>query len=220
MTKQAFTGWPSTALEFFEGLEADNSKSYWLDHKDGYEQDVKAPMVALLAELEPEFGEARLFRPYRDTRFSADKSPYKTTIAATIGHGFVGLFAHGLQSGVGAHQMSPDQLDRYRAAVAADGSGKRLENLVGSLRAAGIEVNGSDELKTAPRGYPKDHPRVELLRYKGIVAMMSWPADSWISTPEVKSRVVNLFLAGAPLIDWLISNVGLTDRSEAARSPQ
>ncbi|HEX4162146.1 MAG TPA: DUF2461 family protein, partial [Acidimicrobiales bacterium] len=73
-----FKGWPETALAFYEGLEADNSKTYWLDHKEVYERDVKAPMDALLAELTAEFGEPKLFRPYRDTRFSRDKSPYKT----------------------------------------------------------------------------------------------------------------------------------------------
>ena len=96
-----FKGWPPSASVFFEGLEADNSKAYWLDHKEVYERDVKAPMEALLAELRDEFGESRLFRPYRDTRFSADKSPYKTTIAARIGDGYVQFSADGLLAGAG-----------------------------------------------------------------------------------------------------------------------
>jgi uncharacterized protein (DUF2461 family) len=74
-----FKGWPDRALAFYDGLEADNSKAYWLDHKDVYERDVKAPMEALLAELTKEFGETKLFRPYRDVRFSADKSPFRKT---------------------------------------------------------------------------------------------------------------------------------------------
>ncbi len=72
-----FKGWPPTASQFFEGLEADNSKAYWLDHKEVYERDVKVPMEALLAELREEFGESRLFRPYRDTRFSADETSFR-----------------------------------------------------------------------------------------------------------------------------------------------
>ena len=71
----AFHGWKVEALEFFEGLEADNSKAYWQRHKDVYDTIVRAPMEELLAELEPEFGEGRIFRPYRDIRFSRDKSP-------------------------------------------------------------------------------------------------------------------------------------------------
>src|SRR3981081_383623 len=81
----AFRGWPVEAIEFYEGLEADNSKAYWQDHKSVYEQCVQRPMKELLAELAPEFGEGKIFRPYRDVRFSADKSPYKTAIAATLG---------------------------------------------------------------------------------------------------------------------------------------
>src|ERR1051325_11884594 len=76
----AFRGWPAEALEFYEGLEADNSKTYWTAHKTVYDEKVHAPMLALLAELEPEFGAGKIFRPYRDVRFSADKSPYKTAI--------------------------------------------------------------------------------------------------------------------------------------------
>ena len=77
-------------------------------------------MEALLAELGPEFGETTLFRPYRDTRFSRDKSPYKTAIAARVGDGYVQLSAGGLMAGAGMYHMAPDQLERYRAAVAAD----------------------------------------------------------------------------------------------------
>ena len=57
-----FKGWPDAALAFYEGLEADNSKAYWLDHKDVYDNDVKAPMEALLTNLAGEFGDWRLFR--------------------------------------------------------------------------------------------------------------------------------------------------------------
>ena len=78
----AFKGWPVEALEFYEGLEADNSKVYWTEHKDTYTTAVHGPMAALLSDLADEFGEGRIFRPYRDVRFSADKSPYKTSIAA------------------------------------------------------------------------------------------------------------------------------------------
>ena len=77
-----FRGWPVEALEFFEGLEADNSKTYWNENKAIYETMVRAPMEALLAELASEWGEGRIFRPYRDIRFSRDKAPYKTAAAA------------------------------------------------------------------------------------------------------------------------------------------
>src|SRR3954451_9103578 len=85
----AFRGWPMAAIDFFDGLEEDNSREYWLTHKAVYDEAVRAPMEELLAELADEFGESKIFRPNRDVRFSADKSPYKTNIAATLGDGYV-----------------------------------------------------------------------------------------------------------------------------------
>ena len=120
----AFSGWPTTAIDFFDGLEEDNSREYWLAHRATYDQDVKAPMQALLDELADEFGEAKIFRPNRDIRFSADKSPYKTTIAATLdGGGYVQLSGAGLGVGTGMYWMAPDQLERFRAAIDADRTG-------------------------------------------------------------------------------------------------
>ncbi len=208
MSDALFSGWPRSAIEFFEGLELDNCKTYWLDHKDVYEEDVKAPMLALLDELTDEFGEPRLFRPYRDVRFSKDKTPYKTSIAAMIGTGYVGLSARGLEAGAGFHQMAAGQLDRYRAAVAADRSGAQLERVVQELRAADIKVGSFDELKTAPRGYPKNHPRIELLRYKGVVAMRSWPPGPWLASAEAKRRIEEFLHTAEPLVDWLTTHVG------------
>src|SRR2546423_15637535 len=79
-----FDGFGEHAVDFYEGLAADNSKAYWSDHKAVYDDQIHAPMLALLDELEPEFGTGKIFRPYRDVRFSSDKSPYKTHCGAVI----------------------------------------------------------------------------------------------------------------------------------------
>src|SRR3982751_1930239 len=114
-----FRGWPSEALEFYEGLTADNSKTYWTGHLSFYETRVRGPMEELLAALEPEFGPGKIFRPYRDVRFSKDKSPYKTHLGAWLSAGgYIQLSADGLAAGSGMYQMSPDQPDRYRRAGA------------------------------------------------------------------------------------------------------
>ncbi|MFP5375752.1 MAG: DUF2461 domain-containing protein [Acidimicrobiia bacterium] len=165
----AFRGWPAEALEFFEGLEADNSRAYWQDHRAVYDAAVRGPMDELLAELAPEFGDGKVFRPYRDVRFSADKSPYKTHLGAVLGGaGYVQLSAEGLAAGLGYWHMSADQLDRFRRAVADDRTGEPLAAVARSLGRQGVELTSIESLKTAPRGYPKDHPRVELLRHKGL----------------------------------------------------
>jgi uncharacterized protein (TIGR02453 family) len=204
----AFAGWPASASRFYAALEADNSKAYWQANRAVYDEHVRAPMEELLAELEPEFGPWKIFRPYRDVRFSADKSPYKTHIGATIGQGYVQLGAHRLAAGAGMWEMSSDQLDRYRRAVDADRTGTALAALVASARHDGLTVMGHDELKTAPRGFPKDHPRIELLRYKGLVAWREWPVGRWLGNAGAKDRIVEFLRASRPVVDWLGANVG------------
>jgi uncharacterized protein (DUF2461 family) len=106
----------------------------------------------------------------------------------------------------------PDQLERYRAAVADDRTGKAVARLVDRARAAGIEVSAHDVLKTAPKGYPKDHPRIELLRNKGLIYWQQWPAGAWLGTAKAKDRVMELFRASKPLNKWLDTKVGPSTR--------
>jgi uncharacterized protein (TIGR02453 family) len=203
-----FDGWPEEALDFYEGLEADNSKAYWTANKAVYEASVLGPMTDLVDDLAPEFGEAKIFRPYRDVRFSRDKSPYKTNIGAVVGDGYIQLSASGLAAGNGMYSMAPDQLDRYRQAVAADQTGAGLAAVISTVEQHKIAVHGRDVLKTAPRGYPAEHPRIELLRYKGVVAWQEWPVEHWLTTPDAKRRVAAFFVATRPLAAWLASHVG------------
>jgi uncharacterized protein (TIGR02453 family) len=207
-----FRGWAAESLEFYEGLEADNSKGYWTEHKAVYEAYVLAPMSELLEELADEFGEGKIYRPYRDVRFSADKTPYKTAIGATLASGgYVQLSARGLAAGSGYYMMAPDQLDRYRKAVADERTGEQLRRTLAALEKQGIEITARDALKTAPRGYPKDHPRAELLRNKGLIAWQEWPVEQWLETPAAKDRIVWFFREAMPLRDWLDTHVGPSD---------
>lgn len=206
-----FRGWPEEALEFFEGLEADNSKTYWHANKSVYDDLVRGPMDELLAELKAEFGGGKVFRPYRDIRFSADKSPYKTHMGATLAKGgYIQLTSQGLGAGCGMYAMAPDQLERFRAAVGDNRKGSTLEGLVDKLRTSRIEVSAHDVLKTAPKGYPKDHPRIELLRHKGLISWKQWPAGAWLGTAKAKQRVVDFLRSSKPLNDWLSRHVGET----------
>lgn len=203
----SFRGWPAEALEFYEGLEADNSKSYWTAHKAIYEGKVLRPMAELLDDLSAEFGESRIFRPYRDVRFSQDKSPYKISIEAVIGRGFVRLSADGLSAGSGMHDLSPDQLASYRQAVASEATGPELERIISGIERQQIAVVGRGALKSAPRGYPADHPRIGLLRYKGLITWKVWPAEPWLATSAAKDRVAAFLNASRPLCAWLETNV-------------
>ena len=205
----AFRGWPAEALEFYEGLEADNTKTYWQAHKATYDDCVRAPMVALLAELEPEWGAGKIFRPYRDVRFSADKTPYKTHMGALLdGGGYVQLGADGLASGCGIWHLDGDGLRRFREAVAADRTVEALVATVADLDRQGIEVISRESLKTVPRGYDRDHPRADLLRNKGLAAWRAWPVEPWLGTAKARGRIEEFLRAARPLNEWLRKHVG------------
>ncbi len=208
-----FQGWPTGVVDFFDGLEMDNTRAYWTAHKEFYEAGVRGPMLDLLDDLAPEFGDGRIFRPYRDIRFSADKSPYKTMIGAHSSIGYISLSSDALGVGSGLYMPSPAQLARYRVAVADPGSGAELEAVVDQLGGKGIGVMAHDSLKSAPRGYPKDHPRIEFLRHTGLAAWKEWSVGPWLATPLVKRRVIEVLRATAPLRDWLDANVGAADDS-------
>ena len=212
---RAFVGWPKEALAFFEGLEADNSKSYWTAHRAVYDGQVRAPLEALVAELRDEFGAATVFRPYRDVRFSADKAPYKTQVAAVLGDTgdgafYVQLSADGLMTGAGLHVMTPDQVSRLRAAIDDDTSGARLAGIIATLMAAGFEVGG-EPLKTAPRGYSKDHPRIDLLRYRSCFVLRSHPPARWLHGAAAADVVREDWRAARPVVEWLHAHVGPAD---------
>ena len=185
------------AVEFFTGLQADNTKAYWSAHKELYEASVREPMAGLLTGLSGEFGPWRISRPYRDVRFRADKSPYKTEIYATFDRGgYVNFSSDGLTAALGYFMMTAAQLERYRHAV------------VERLRAEGLEVAGGQALKTAPRGYPADHPRIELLRYKGLICWRHWPVEPWLHTAQASDKVAGFLRTAAPLSQWLDDQVG------------
>jgi uncharacterized protein (TIGR02453 family) len=204
----AFNGWPVEAVEFYEGLEADNTRTYWQEHKSVYEQSVKAPMDELLAELADEFGAGRVFRPYRDVRFSKDKTPYKTNCAAHLPGGYISFSADELFVGSGLYMPDGEHLKRFRAAVDDADTGKQLEAIVATLQDDGYEVGAREVLKTAPKGYPKDHDRIDLLKQKGIVMSKSWPVGAWLGTKKAKERVVAALEAARPLNAWIARNVG------------
>lgn len=204
----AFGGWAAEALAFFAGLEDDNSKEYWTARKPVYQKQVRRPMEELLEELAPEFGESKIFRPYRDIRFSHDKTPYKTHIGAILGAScYIELSADGLSAGAGRWHLEPEELAQYRAAVAGP-DGAELMAVVDSLKAAGVEVHGHGTLKSAPRGFTAAHPRIELLRHKGLTTWQHWTPAPWLSTPDARGKLQDFFRTSTDLCDWLASHVG------------
>ncbi len=202
-----FTGFSAAALDFYDDLEVDNTKSFWEAHKAVYLEQVKAPMVALTDALAQEFGEAKVFRPYRDVRFSKEKTPYKTHQGAFVGAApatgwYVEVAAPGVRVGAGIYHAAGAELAAVREGMADDKAGKVLERILRDLDRGGFEVTG-EQLKTAPRGYAKDHPRIDLLRHKTLLGMKRYGFEPFIHTPELLDRVRDDWRKLRPLVGWL-----------------
>ncbi|PWN03417.1 TIGR02453 family protein [Nocardioides silvaticus] len=202
-----FEGFPVAALDFYDDLEVDNTKSFWDAHKATYDNDVKAPMVALTDALAQEFGDAKIFRPYRDVRFAKDKTPYKTHQGAFVGVApatgyYVEVSAAGVRVGGGTYHAESKDLALIREGMAEEKAGKRLERILRDLERGGFEIGG-EQLKTAPRGYDKEHPRIGLLRHKSLLGGKKYGFEPFIHTPELLDRVRHDWRKLRPLVGWM-----------------
>ena len=205
-----FKGWPEDFQRFFIGLELDNSKKYFEANRRTYEDLVKGPMAALLESLEPDFGPGKVFRANRDIRFSKDKSPYKTNIAADVGMGakggYLSLDARGFTVATGRYMMSPEEIAKFRKKVAADGSGAQLAAIVSKLKKSGYDMGG-EELKRVPPPWPQEHPRAELLRRKSLYAWKNYGLQPWLGSVSARRYVVKMWTDAQPLNDWFKKNL-------------
>jgi uncharacterized protein (TIGR02453 family) len=209
-----FTGIPRDAVDFYRELEGNNTKPWWEANKTRYVDHVREPMSALVDTLAPDFGEVSLFRPYRDVRFSADKSPYKehqgalVTAAEGIGW-YVAVGPDGLSVGAGFMAQGADQVARFRVAIDAESSGPTLVRLLVPLTAGGFEIGG-DAVKTKPRGVAADHPRLELMRHKSLTLLRDYGTPAWLARVEALDRVRADWEALRPFVEWVVAYVGPT----------
>jgi len=205
----AFRGWSEACQRFFIGLELDNSKRYFDANREAYELEVKGPMVALMDSLAADYGDGKIFRANRDIRFSKDKSPYKTNIAAPAGMngrgGYISLDARGLTVAAGRYELTPQQLNKYRKKVAADSTGAPLAAIVAKLEKAGYGIGGQ-ALKRVPAGWPQDHPRARLLKHKILYIYKNLGLQPWLGTPAARRQILKVWTDATPLNVWLKRN--------------
>lgn len=202
----SFEGFPPEAMEFFRGLEEENSREYFHAHRQQYIETVREPMEALSAEFEEEFGPLKVYRINRDLRFGNDKSPYKLHQGAFAKAGprtgwYVQISAVGIQVSAGFYHAEARELGRYRDAVAGP-RGDELRQIVESLTAGRWQIAG-EVLKTTPRGYPADHPRIELLRHKSLAARQEYGEDPIVATAKVGETIREDWRELRPLVEWL-----------------
>jgi uncharacterized protein (DUF2461 family) len=175
------------AVKFLKALTANNTKAFFDAHRADYEREILTPLRELVAIAEPRYGQGRVMRQHRDLRFSSDKTPYRTTASMWAG-------------GIGAVYLR--LLARARQAIAEDhDAAKQLAAVVQALADDGYELAG-ESLKTAPRGFPPDHPHIELLRLRHYAALHHLPATATLD--EIQRTWVGV----QPLLSWIESRVG------------
>ena len=201
-----FAGFPEVALDFYDDLEMDNTKSFWSAHKHVYESAVRAPMQALLTALEPQFGPAKVFRPYRDVRFAKDKTPYKTHQGGFCAVGessgwYVQLDARGAHVSAGTYATSAQARAAFREAVDSP-RGAHLERLLDDLLSVGWTREG-EQLRTRPRGCDPDHPRLELMRHNALYVSFDYGFAPMVHSADLVQRVREDWESARPLVEWL-----------------
>lgn len=224
-SSETFEGFGEAALDFYEGLAADNSKTYWQEHKSVYESAVAEPMKALAATLEREFGTAKIFRPYRDLRFSADKRPYQEHASLGIGEGeaqghggfYLSLSREGLMLGGGYHQPAKDQLERFRNLQDDDAAAADLDATLARLGKQGLVLSEGSPVKTAPRGWSRDHPRIELIRRTTLVVLRNDEPADWLFEKRALDVITKAWRSVGQWNAWLDTRVGASTLPAPAR---
>jgi uncharacterized protein (TIGR02453 family) len=207
---QAFTGFADPSLRFFHELDAHQDRQWFIEHKAEYESQWARPLGDLLAQVAPRVArfykglalrEPKVFRIQRDVRFSMDKSPYKTHVSGLLAlrggsetlDAPAALYVQlGTESfvGAGVYFMPPPLLKAWRETLLDARRGAALARLVDDLLARGFTASAMDSLKTAPRGVDPEHPRIALLKQKGLA----------LGFPAIPAGMI----ATAGFADWLV----------------
>ncbi|MEM7534114.1 MAG: TIGR02453 family protein [Chloroflexota bacterium] len=229
MTK--FTGFSQTGINFLAELAQNNNREWFTEHKDVYKSEIVTPALALITELGERLkmispginadkrtnGGGSLMRIYRDTRFSKNKTPYKTNLGIFFWEGSSkkmecpGFYFHiepnDMWIGAGLYIFPKAVLAPYREAVDDEKKGMALQEIVTELQEKGYIVDSIDKYKRIPRDYPKDHPRADLLKYKGIFGRIeSIPIES-ITSADLIDVCYDHCVAVSPLHKWLVTNL-------------
>ncbi len=224
MSGTTFQGFPKETTQFLTDLAANNNKPWFHEHKEEFERIVMTParefVLALgerLREISPGVvADPRvnksIFRIYRDTRFSKDKTPYKTNLGLWFwvgeGHKFENpgyyfhLDANNLMLAVGLHSFSKPLLQAYRDAVVAPSLGPVLAQVITEVAQQGFRV-GERTYKRTPRGYDPEHPNADLLRHSGLTAGKDLGLPAELYTPNIVDYCIAYYQQLHPVVQWL-----------------
>ena len=211
----AFRGFPRELFAFYEGLQDNNSKAYWTANNATWEQHVRPRALRRVPSHAHVPAQPRRAPRQGQVPLQALGGRHQR-VPCRGRHGllrYVSVSAAGMVTGCGAMALARDQLQRFRAALDDDHSGRAFEELRTKLDARSLPVTcgAQPPLKTGPRGYPPDHPRVELLRWKGAVVIQEYEPADWMHTPAARDRIREVWHGARPLKEWIDAPVGATN---------
>ena len=217
--RAAFRGWPPEAVEFLQDLEANNDRDWFKANRSRYQEFLVEPALALASDL-GDYGPHHVFRPWNDTRFHM-RPPIKEHLGMTIGPGGGGIYyieisLDGLLFGAGLHHPAPDQLERIRRGIDQPKLARALHGAIDHAEAVGLALT-ERALVRAPRGFPADHPELDLLRRKSITVSKRYELRGWVHKPEAGRRIRGLIEGATPLVEWLREHVGPTQAQRTRR---
>ncbi len=206
----SFRGFPPEAVRFLEDLEANNDRDWFKANRSRHQEYLVEPALALADDL-ADFGEPHVFRPWNDTRFHM-RPPIKEHLGMTLGYGggggyYLEISLDGLLVAAGLHHPARDQLERIRRGIDTPRTASALKRAIASASDAGLKLV-DPELTRAPRGYPADHPELDLLRRKSLTVSRRHELRGWVHKPEAGRRVRALLEGATPLVEWLRGHVG------------
>jgi len=237
MDRQTFSAFPKEGLQFLQLLKRNNNREWFQKHKGNYEKHVKQPMAHLIEALHAEFQEfapemiaspkVSAYRIHRDTRFSKDKSPYKTHVAAVFPrsglgkHGGAGFYVHiapdELLIGGGLYMPLPEDLNAVRGHIFENPKAflRIVENAAFRRNFGTVE---GEKLMRVPRGFPSDSVVAEYLKHKQFLASRNFPPKH-ATAPAFYKNLIETFQAMLPLIRFLNEPIMRARRAKERQDP-
>jgi uncharacterized protein (TIGR02453 family) len=220
-----FDGFADSEAKFFKALAKNQKRDWFLAHKEEFEDGWNRPMKALLSDVRDaidrvyphcDLDEPRVFRIFRDVRFSKDKSPYKTHLGGHVSikrggkatEAPAAVYFHVGHdqrfAAAGYYMMDAPALERFRAAVADDARGRELAKILTRLDKKGFAADAHDALKRVPKGFDPNHPRADMLKRKGLIVTFPSVPKNLLTSGKLALWLASNAKAAAPLVEWLV----------------
>jgi len=208
----SFTGFGKDLIKYYTQLEANNNREWFHAHRGMYDENVAVPLTKIAAALSAGYEPVKVYRPYRNVRFWPDLPPLNehaslTANAEANSAYYLRIDADGMLLGAGNWQPTKAQLMQFRVIASTDSGAQAIRSVLAEVQTCGFELSTENAVKSAPRGYAKDDPNIDLLRLKSLSLSAHFAPGAWLYSSDCLTKVLLGWQTLAPWIDWLRSNL-------------